>query len=473
MKAVSDPRAHVTPEADRVPLREKLAYGVGGIPNQWGASAIQDLAVPFFNLILGMSPAWIGGIMMISKLWDAFTDPFMGHLSDNTRSRWGRRLPYIAGGSLLCGAFYPLIWLVPTGGGDQAAMLWFAGFSILFFTGFTIAGVPYQTLGYELTRDYHERTRIMAVRSYSGYAANIVLGWVFWIANSKLFDSPIVGMRVTALVLGVLFVVFGVAPALFCRERFYRRASGQEKLSFGRALRFTWRNRPYRILMAMTVLTIVGAFFANGVDIHLNSYHVYGGDVGRGAWLYSVVRTVQLVATALVAIPLLTWLSSRHGKLPVLKGSLLLGAAGYLSGWVFYRPEAPYLVLIPALLKGPCTAAFWLFVNSMKADVCDWDEMQTGMRREGMYGATSMWLQKLGWSATYALGGVVIALSGFDVAAPGQAPESMFWLRFFAFNLPAVVLIGAVLLLRAYPLTEERMYEIRAELDRRNRSRES
>jgi glycoside/pentoside/hexuronide:cation symporter, GPH family len=112
--------------SDRLARKELLAFSIGGLPLNLGVESLKQLAYPVYNIILGVNPAWIGLVLMLSRLFDACADPLMGWISDNTRSRWGRRRPYVAAGSILCGITFPLVWFVPARAPEMEAVAFFA-----------------------------------------------------------------------------------------------------------------------------------------------------------------------------------------------------------------------------------------------------------------------------------------------------------------------------------------------------------
>ena len=171
------------------------------------------------------------------------TDPFMGNLSDNTRSRWGRRRPYIAIGAVLTGVLFALMWMPPRSLGETGLFGYFLLISILYFTTYTVFMVPWNALGYELTTDYNERTRVMAYKTFfSSAAATFFLPWAYKLCF-VLGKTEVEGVRVVGVIFGVLMILTGVVPALFCKENM--SVQTQHKITFKAALKYTMKNRPF------------------------------------------------------------------------------------------------------------------------------------------------------------------------------------------------------------------------------------
>lgn len=459
--------ALVDPKKDRLTLRELVGFGVGGVSYNLGVDAIKNLANPFYNVLLGINPAWIGMVMMIARIWDAVTDPVMGSISDNCRSRWGRRRPFILVGSVLCAMTFPLIWMVPAGWSDRATLFYFLGTSILFYTSFTVYCVPYMTLSLELSPSYSERTKVSAARMIFASVSSLLVAWMFRFAQSDWFSNPMTGMRVAAIGVGVVFLLSGIPPALLTRERYQKLGQSQPKQSLRVAFTATLGNKPFRTLMGITVLVVLGFNTFNALGFYVNTYYVAGGDLKLGATLHGIAGTVFVVAIY-VAVPLVTWVAHRWGKVNALLFCLGAGAFGSALKWVLFTPEHPYWQLVVPFFIAPSTAGFWVIVNSMKADACDLDELEHGFRREGAFASVSAWLQKFSAALTFSLAGLALLAVGFDQGRSGAQPEAtLFWLRVMFSLAPIVFFLACLALAWRLPFTAEKMAEVRAELERR------
>jgi len=231
------PTSAKPPDRDRLTIGELAAYGTGGLSFQLGVDAFKTLVNPIFNIVLGVNPAAIGVIMMIARIWDAVLDPLMGWISDNTRSRWGRRKPYIAGGALLSAVFFAAIWFVPRGSTPGFALGWLAVTALLFYAAFTVFCVPYLTLALEMTPSYSERTRITAARTLFGSFAIFIATWSLSFAQSDVFSDTMTGMRVIGIATGIFFIVMALPSVIVTRERYLHLASKQPKQSLLDAFR--------------------------------------------------------------------------------------------------------------------------------------------------------------------------------------------------------------------------------------------
>lgn len=453
--------------SDRVKPGELIGFGLGGLPYNLGVDAVKQLANPIYNIVLGVNPALVGVILMATRIWDACTDPVMGWVSDNTRTRWGRRRPFIALGALLSALFFPLIWFVPRGADEAAASLYFGVTALLFYTGFTIYCVPYVTLALEMSPNYNERTRVFAVRSIFGSLAGLVIAWAFRAAHWEGFVDTVQGVRVVGIGIGLLFFLAGICPAIFARERYMKIARNQVRQKFATSFKRTFKNKDFRILIGLTTMIVMGTFTFNALGVYVNTYYIFGGDVKQAATLMGLGGTVGMLCNWCY-LPIMTMLAARIGKIRALRISLSMGFVASNAKWFLFRPEWPYAQLALPLLMAPAGTGFWLLVNSMKADVCDLDEWETGIRREGAYAAISSWTQKFAAALTFSLTGLLLVGIGFEQSRGGDQSASTLLMMRLGFSVfPALVFAAGLWMLRYYKLSPERVAEIRHDLEQR------
>lgn len=448
---------------------EKLFYGMGAIPFVLAYSALAQLAFPIFNMTLGISATLVGAALAVGRLWDAVTDPVMGAISDNSRTRWGRRRPWVMLGSLLCAVTFPLLWFVPAEASANLQFIWITGFILLYYTATTVFSVPFLSLGYELNPDSIERTRLQVWTSYFAAAASISLPWIYRGAQSDVFPDTMAGMRWLGVVCGVVFVAFSLPIFLGCRERMDATATQGAKTPFLVGLKETCSNKPFLILVLGVVTTLLCVpVLVGSLGVYINSYYIFGGDTKTGAAYAAAFGTFYFVVKLLI-LPFGVRLTKRYGKVTVVRGALVVGFFGSIAQFFLYTPDAPWLQFVSALLLSPALTCFWLLVNPMKADCADYDEWKTGQRRSGTYAAVANWIEKATTTIFLLLSGVLLDLSGFDPALGGDQPGHTLitWRIAFAV-VPAVGYLIALVCLHFYPLTDERMAGIREDLAKRN-----
>ena len=459
-----------SPLPDRLPFLEKFFYGIGSGSFQLSNDGVKNLANPIYNITLGLSPTLVGLVLMISRIFDAFTDPLVGKWSDDTRTKWGRRRPFIFIGSFLTAGSFIVIWLVPESWQGQTVPLFtfYLVSMLLFYFCSTIQTVPYHTLGMEMTPDYNERTVVAGYKMMFSFAFSLLLPWVFRFAQSDVFGgNTMTGMRYWSFILAGVIIAGGVLPALFVKERYYHLAKDQSKIPFWRGIRLTIENKSFLLLTGIIICIGLGFGMVAALGPYIIYYYIYGGDTKTGQELVAIGANA-FALTAIFSTPFITALSARIGKVRLLYVVIALGIVGSLLTYGLYSKEVPYLSILASLLVAPQAAGFWTITGSMKADICDEDELRHGMRREGMFGSVGNWITKITFSTTFLISGLILQFSGFDVALKGnQTPETLQTMRICFAVIPAFFSLLAVFLLTRYRLTPERMAEIRTILESR------
>jgi GPH family glycoside/pentoside/hexuronide:cation symporter len=465
---------HQTRPEDKVSVSGKISYGFGMTAYAMMVQSLGQMATVVFNIGLGVNPVYIGWIMGVSRVWDAITDPIMGNITDNTRSRWGRRRPWIALGGLLSGLSFAAIWLFPRGMSEMFYVGWFLITSLIFFVAFTMFSVPYAALGMELSPDHHERTSVIAYRSVMAQGGGLACASLFWFSSLPRFQGVADGMRAAGIIMGVLIFVLAIIPAVFSKEhpslverQSKKPAPSTSLLSSAKA---TLGHSPFLILIAVTALLLIGTMMVNHLGAYICIYHVFGGDNSPECGKVLTMSGWASRIATVVAIPLLTMISKRIGKRKTLLLAMIFSLCGTLLKWICYDPAHPYLQLIPSIMIGPALGGVWMLVNAMIPDVVDLDELKTGNRCEGMFSAVYGWMFKMGAALALIVSGYVLNWSGFDAALPAQTGQSIFMMRVYFTALPSLAIGAAIAAMWFYPLTEKRSYEVRQEIERKRMS---
>lgn len=460
---------HNTKDKDRVPIGRKLAVGAGGFPVQNGGLIVQYMAQPIFQIFLGLNPALFGLAMTIPRIWDAFTDPLMGRISDRTVSRYGRRRPYVFLGSIAVALSFLTIWMVPQNMSEMGTFLWLTVTSVLFFTAFTVYSVPFNALVYEQTPDYHERTRLMFYFALFYNIGNLCVNWYVPATNWSGFENSLVGARWIAFGLAlIVFFGMGILPAIFGKERFYEVAQKEnKKIGFIKAIGQAASSKPMMGLVGIVFALNFCGTIAGSIAMYIVIYYVKAGDVAGGLVLNAWNGT-GFAIVGFLGIFVLRALALRFGKRRAMLFVLALTAIGGISKWYIFTPDYPHLLLLDAVLNGPVWVSLGVIVPSMIADLCDWDEYKFGERREGIISSVFTWITKFGTSFTFLVSGVALHFSGFDEAlGADQSDGTITVLRLFFVGASVLAPILAIFCLRLYNITEETAYNIREELETR------
>ncbi len=463
---------HTTAPNDRIPFLQKAAYSIGSLVNQFQAAALGSLVI-VLNLGLGMSPALVGIIGAVPRLVDAFSDPLIGYSSDNTRTPYGRRRPWIFFGAVFSGILFALMFQLYKGQPESFYFWYFLAFQMLFIIAFACYSIPWIALGYEMTPDYHERTRLQGFSNFFAQIAWLIAPWFFSIMNNKsMFPDIVVGARTIAIIVGVFLMVGGILPAIFNKEHFGNLPKPKREKGYGNVIKdllgncaTSFKCIPFVKLIAVTFLIFNGFMLASSFTLYVIVYYVFGGDWAKGGTLLGFFGTFSSVCT-FFAISLTTWLSSKIGKRNTFLITMSIAIIGYALKWVGYNPQHPYLLLIAAPFLAFHLGALFTMVPSMVADVCDLDELQSGTRREGMFSGIYWWIQKLGMAGASILSGILLVWTGFNVALGGnQTPHALLCMRLFDIGIPIVTSIVAIFIIMTFDITEDQAYDIRKQLE--------
>jgi glycoside/pentoside/hexuronide:cation symporter, GPH family len=462
--------------ADHVPLREKLAYGAGGLGGAIQGQVDNRLMNPVFVATLQLSPSIMGLRLLTERIFDAVTDALMGWVTDNTRTRWGRRKPYILIGGILASMFLPVLFMFGREWSDTGLIVWMFSVSLALTLCTTIWNIPYQCMLMEITPNSRERTNVVAWRGYVGKLGNLTMAWVWFLTQLPIFakadGSPdtITGARWVVTGFAVLALGCALAP-LWVKSR-VPLAAGAAKVPLRESLFTTFKNRTFRVLIFFTLLFTLGFGLKTGLDFYVMLYHVGQGQQKITSEIAGWAGTINFVV-GLAGIGFFQWMAGRYGKKASLKALMWVVFGASLSTYVCYTPAMPYLALFPSLLLAPATAGLWVLIPSMTGDVADDDQVSTGQRREGSFVSTYSWFMKASGALALGLTGPIVEfVAGFTPklwTLGEQDPEVMWRLRLLLAVLPALCIGAAIWVLRRYPLDEDKIEQNHAIPEARRR----
>lgn len=471
-------QADVTPpdsgvEAERVASRKELfAYGLFGVGEQKLFGSTNMLMMPVLNIGLGINPALISAMLAVKGVFDAITDPIFGHIGDNTRSRWGRRRPYILVGGLFCALIAPLLWMFNPNWDDMSIIAWVSVALLLLTVASSVCLTAYYALGIEMAPNYKERTRVVAWRTFFQKATGILNPWFPAFIVLPFFAGELHGVQVLTLIFAVLMVPLSFIVFHGTKERTHVTKNMKKEplltalVSAVKNIHFLKITFMYMVLLGnMAIFSIFG--------LYVNIYYVYGGDKLAGSKINGIAGSLGYLL-GLGAVPLVTWLCNRFQKHRAMVICVVLMATGDLIKFVCLTPEAPYLQLVVPFFYVFGISGVFMVLPSMMADVVDIDELNSGQRREGMFGAASSLFMKSAQAFGAFLSGVVLNMCGFNADLGGDQLEGTFLNMRLAFSLgPSIMLLLCLFMLYKYPLTEKYMNEVHDILKVRRKEREA
>ena len=466
----------------KLSLSTKLAYGAGDLGPAITANILSVFLLIFFTSVAGLDPGIAGSILLIGKVWDAVNDPIVGMMSDRTRSRWGRRHPWMIFGAIPFGIFFFLQWLVPQFSSDPTANQWslfwyYILISILFNSFYTAVNLPYTALTPELTQDYDERTSLTSYRfgfSIGGSILSLLLvGRIFdlpFLKDNPLQQYTVMG-GVCALisVLPLFWCVWGTRKRVKETEHLRQETSNEVSLPYLEQLKIVFSNRPF--------LYVIGIYLCSWLAVQ-NTVSVIPYFVKNWMGLTTqdfiyVIITVQVASFIMLFV--WTEVSKRVGK----KAVYFMGMTVWIIaeiGLFMVQPGQIGLMYALAVMAGFGVSTAYLIPWSMIPDVIELDELQTGQRREGVFYAFMVLLQKVALAIGLFLVTQVLQQSGFLKNFAGEAdpiqPDSALWaIRVLVGPIPLVILLVGLVLAYFYPITKEVHAEILLKLQERNRER--
>ena len=431
---------------------------------------------------LGFPPLAWGLIFFAPRAFDAITDPIMGYISDNTRSKWGRRRPYVFIGGIVLGISYIAMWQLYRENTLTFNFIYFMGFSLLFYLGLTIFSVPYVAMGYEMSDDFHERTSIMAVAQFIGQLAWVIAPW-FWVIlyDPSWFPDADAGVRTLSIWVAIPCALMAMTPALFIRSEstldrddfkpINLKAISNSLIEILRATVQAFSIRQFRQLAFATFLVFNSFNIIASFTFFIIVYHLFDGDaVAAGKWP-AMHGCVGALFTTFLVIPVVAKVSKTIGKKKTFIITQGISIIGYVLFWFLFIPGTPSAFLYALPFHSFGIGGLFTLMMSMTADVCDIDEYNSGERREGIIGAVYWWMVKFGHAFAGLLGGVILWLVDFDPDAATEA--SLTGLRFFYSFLPIIGVLGAIAVMWRYDITEEKANEIRKALAERRTAEQS
>ncbi len=352
--------------------------------------------------------------------------------------------------------------------------IYFLIMSILFFLAYTIYATPFVAFGYEMTPDYHERTRLHAFANTVGQLAWLGVPWFYAIMSGGLFRDTVHGARTLAIAVGIVVAGLGIIPAIFLREKQMlapvqkaAQSAWDNTKEFFQGIKTTFKCKPFVQICGATFLVFNGFQLGSSFSLYVMIYYLFGGNNSSAGKMLGWYGMLTSIAT-LGVIQLTGWIATRIGKQRTFLITISLSLIGFAIKWFGYNPAHPYWLLFSAPFVAFGTGSLFTLMGAMISDVCDYDELTTHKRREGVFGAIYWWMVKIGMSLAGLLTGILLKASKFDLAlGSGQEARTLFLLRIFDVGIPVITSAIAIWIIAKYSLTEDRMYQIRSELESR------
>lgn len=457
------------PEKLDLDFKTKLAYGVGELGGAIPNNILVFYVLFFLTNVAGLNSSLAGGVLLVAKAWDAINDPLIGWLSDRTRSRLGRRYPWMLVGAIPLGLFFFLQWVVPPINNQWLLFSYYTAVAILFYASISSVLVPFSSLAAEITQSYDERTSLVTFKS------------TFWVGGSifVLGLAQIIFARVEAptsyLLLGaccgflatlsVYISVFGTYERYKIMQGRRHQVEEPEKIPILKQIKIALSNRPF--------LYVIGIYLCSWLGVQVTAailpYFVIDWMGLSKSHFSQMALTVQI--SSLVAMFFWGAIAQRFGKKAIYCMGIPLTICAQ-AGLFFIQPGQVSLMYILAVLAGLGLSTAYIVPWSMLPDVVDLDELNTGQRREGIFYGFVVQFQKLGLAAALFLVGRILDWAGLIPAVASQPPpiqpNSVLWaIRLIIGPIPTLILICGLVLAYFYPITRSKHEEILLKLKER------
>ena len=463
----------------KIPFRHKVAFGLGMLANQMFPAA---LGIFMVVLVQDMGfPGWMWGVLFfLPRVFDSVTDPIMGFISDNTRSTWGRRKQYVLIGAIVMGISFVAMWQLQRSDGITYNFIYFLCWSLAFYSGLTLFSIPYVAMGYEMSDDFHERTSIMAVAQWIGQWAWVIAPW-FWVVmyDPDWFENADTATRTLSIWVGVVCMLLAMVPALFLPSRSSKDdthlvpltwanvGGGMKEILLG--FKEAFGSAPFRKLCFSTFLIFNAFNTVAAFSFFIVVYHLFQGNTAAAGIWPTLFGSIGALVTTFAVIPTVAWMSRKMGKKNAFMLSQGISIIGYVLLWFLMVPGKPWMFMFALPFFAFGIGGLFTLMMSMTADVCDLDELATGKRREGIFGAIYWWMVKFGFAIAGLLSGAIMSVVAFTPGAAVQPAGAVDGLRLFYSGVPIFGTLLALWVMRDYDLDEARATEVQAELERRKR----
>ena len=447
-------------EISKEPLlakKNKIGFSFGYLGMVLSTWTFSTYIFFFYASVVGLDPLWIGLALGILGVWDMFNDPIMGHLSDKTKTRWGRRRPYIIFGTIPLVIMFILLWWNPF---TEVFMifLYFLIIMLIFEWVFTLVSLSYSALFPELTSNIDERLEIAGYMEFFDIIA-LILGYVLSLVIVGILIgmgySPVIAWPLMATILGIVIAISALTAVAVTKEReiFYKA----EALPFLKALKYTWKNKAFRVVALAWLCISIAYVIASATAIFFAIYILK---------LSELETAMALLFMFLTAIPCLYLWFKLSKKIGAVRATMMAMSLFGISFVFLLFVVNLFMFIIAIAILGVGFAGVILLPQTLYADVIDEDETITGVRREGMYQGIRAFIVKGSVSISYVTMAIVLSISGFQSGSTTQSDSALLGIRLLIGLIPAVVIFIGILIYLKYPLKGERLIKVKEEVIR-------
>ncbi len=446
--------------SDFAPLSRltKILYGLGDVGFSLTSTILGAYFAIFMTDVVGITPGIAAIAIFIGRSWDYINDPLIGHLSDRTRTRWGRRRPFLLFGPVPFALAFMMLWYRPPWENTLALAIYYAVAYVLFDAAATLVYMPYFALTPELTQDYDERTALTSYRMFFSILGSLVAFTVPLMIISSF--NPENAPRV--LLMGVLFGIVSAIPLwlTFAGTRERQVYQEQARPHLVQSLQAALKNRPFVFGMVIFLLTWVTVNILESTLLYFIKYIVR-----REAYSDTIMATIFI--TAILALPFWEWASRHWDKRRAYAAGIAFWAVVQLVLITLTPATALPVLLFLCVLAGIGVGAAHVIPWAIIPDAVEWDEWNTGERHEGMFYSLITLMQKIASSVAVPLVLLLLEFTGYIPNAAQQPGSALTGIRIVIGPLPALLLCSGIVFALSYPLSRSQHAQIVRELEAR------
>jgi len=448
--------------AEKLTRRQKIIYGFGDIGFSLTGTIIGAYFAIFLTDVVGINPGIAAAAIFIGRTWDYVNDPLIGHLSDRTRTRWGRRRPFLLFGALPFALAFALMWWRPPLQTDLALAIYYAIIYLMYDAAATFAYMPYYALTPELTSDYDERTALTATRMFF----SILGGLIAFTIPLMIIGTLSPGNTQRVQLMGAIFAAVAAVPLIivFFNTRERPEFMQQEQPGLRQSIRAAWGNKPFIFGMFIFLFTWVSFDILQTILLFFIKYAL------RQQANSDLIMGIIFV-TAICALPLWNYASRRWNKRLAYIFGISFWAVVQLVLVTLSPSTGLGLILFLCVLAGIGVGAAHVLPWSIIPDAIEWGELKTGERHEGMFYSLITLSQKVASSFAIPLSLLVLSATGYIPNSAEQPASAIMGIRIVTGPIPAALLCIGILFAALYPLGRESYKQITRELESRRAGR--
>jgi GPH family glycoside/pentoside/hexuronide:cation symporter len=446
---------------EKLPFWTKVIYGSGDLGFSMNNSIIAAFFPIFMMDVIGLTPALVAIILFVGRSWDYVNDPIIGYLSDRTRSRWGRRRPFLLFGAVPFALSFILLWLSPNFSQTGLIIYYSLGY-VVYEALATTVYMPYFALTPELTEDYDERTKLISYRMFF----NILGSLTAYIFPMMVIGSMIPENTQRVMLMAVIAGAIAATPLIgvFLGTREKKEFIPEEKPRFIPSLKAAYKNRPFVFAAGIYLLTWMTMLV---VETNLLLYIKY--IVQREG--QSSIIMASIFVTAILALPLWNWAAKHWSK----RLAYIIGVSFWavvMMALIMVNAQTPFwVVLVLCVLAGIGVSAAQVLPWAIIPDAIEWDEWKTYERHEGVFYSLITLMGKMANSIAVPLSLMVLEVTGYRAGAAVQPESALTGIRLVIGPIPAGLLTGGIIFAIFYPLSRQQHHKIVEELRQRREAR--